>query len=253
MRRKSLTAFLALWLAVSPALAQAPAALASRAEPDSPEAIVIAVGGVGGLDILGWSTQRAVGKAGLKYHVREFVWTHGWGQIFSDLQDRPHMEEKARDLARLIRRLQAEYPGRPVYLVAKSGGTGLAVRAAELLPEGSLERIVLLSAAMSPDYDLRAALRSCRREIVSYHSSFDQFILNWGTRQFGTIDRVYGPSAGLHGFRTPAELDEEGRTLYRRLIQVPWQPRMLMSLHNGGHAGNSFPAFLQAEVIPWLR
>ena len=54
---------------------------------------------------------------------------------------------KAEELADYIRRLRAEDPNRPIYIVAKSGGTGLALLAAELLPANALERIVLLSAA----------------------------------------------------------------------------------------------------------
>ena len=254
MRKHDLLKFI---LAIS-VLVQTPLAMLAdmprTAEDDEgPTGIVIVIGGVGGLDVLGWSAQRALPRAGLKHQVREFVWTHGWGQLFKDLQDHRHLESKAEELARLVRRLQTQYPGLPIYFLAKSGGTGLALRAAELLPERSLERIILLSAAVSPDYDLRQALRTTRREIVSYHSPFDQIILNLGTRQFGTMDRVYGPSAGLNGFREPAENGDEGRALYRRLVQVPWQPRMLTQFHAGGHGPNSFPAFLQAEVVPWLR
>lgn len=215
--------------------------------------MVIVIGGIGGLDFLGGAAQLAFPWVGLNHEIRELVWTHGYGQLFKDLQDSQHLLKKADELARTIRRYKDEHPHRPVYLLAKSGGTGLALAAAERLPEGSLERIVLLSAAVSPQYDLRPALRATRNEIVSYHSSFDQFFLNWGTRQFGTIDRIYGSSAGLYGFRLPAELDEEGKRLYSRLVQVPWQPRMLLQGHPGGHAGTSLPTFLAVEVAPWLR
>lgn len=253
MRKILLVTVLALWNVVQTPLLLMAQTPAHESESLEPRAIVICIGGVGGLDILGWSAERVLGKAAPRYHVREFVWTHGWGQLFKDLQDHRHLEAKAEELARLVRRLQAQYPGCPIYFLAKSGGTGLALRAAELLPERTLERIVLLSAAVSPEYDLRGALRATCREIVSYHSPFDQIILNWGTRQFGTIDRVYGPSAGLHGFRIPASCDDEGRRQYRRLVQVPWTPRMIAQFHTGGHGPNSFPAFLQAEVVPWLR
>jgi hypothetical protein len=251
-----LTVALAAWMALQAplcAIAQTRGDAEAEETRDETTGIVIVIGGVGGLDILGWSAPRALNKSGIKHHVREFHWTHGWGMIFRDLQDQHHLQAKAEELARLVRRLQTDYPGRPIYILAKSGGTGLALRGAELLPERTLERIILLSAAVSPDYDLRPALRSTRREIVSYHSAFDQFILNWGTRQFGTMDRVYGPSAGLNGFRTPEGLGEADQALYRRLVQVPWHARMLGQGHTGGHAGNSFPSFLQAEIVRWLR
>lgn len=217
--------------------------------------IVIVLGGVGGLDLLSNTAHVALPKAGVKHEIREFVWTHGRGKPFKDLQDSAHVRAKAEELADLIRRLKAEDPDRVIILLAKSGGTGVALATAELLPANMLERIVLLSAAVSPSYDLRRALQATRAEIVSFHSPYDQFILNLGTRQFGTIDRVYGPSAGLYGFRLPdpAELSEADRALLRRVVQIPWSARMLLEMHNGLHTGTSLPGFLSAEVAPWLR
>src|ERR1051325_312319 len=97
----------------------------------------------------------------------------GWGQMFRDLQDTEHLLNKAGDLASQILSFKETHPERPVYLLAKSGGAGLALLAAEQLPPNTLERIVLLSAAVSPGYDLRGALRATRGEIVSFYSPFD--------------------------------------------------------------------------------
>ena len=88
---------------------------------------------------------------------------------------------------------------------------------------------------------------------MSFHSPHDQIILNFGTRHFGTIDGVFGPAAGLHGFRLPNDVSEADRDLYRRLVQIPWTPRNLLELNNGTHMGSALPAFLSAEVAPWLR
>ena len=55
-------------------------------------------------------------------------------------------------------------------------------------------------------YDLAGALRATRREVVCFCSANDQVILNWGTWLFGTVDRVYGPSAGLRGFADGAQV-----------------------------------------------
>ena len=123
-----------------------------------------------------------------------------------------------------------------------------------MLPANTLERIVLLAAAVSPTYDLRRALQATRGEIVCFYSSHDQIVLNFGTRHFGTIDRVYGPAAGLHGFRVPSmDFSEADLELYRRVVQIPWTSRNLLELNNGSHMGSALPAFLSAEVAPWLR
>jgi hypothetical protein len=215
--------------------------------------IIFLVDGIGGLDVLYLSAHLSLPLAGVRHEIRDFVWTHGKGQYLKDLQDIRHVLQKAEVLANEIRQAREREPERPIYLIARSAGTGLALLAAEHLPPGTLERIILLSAAVSPDYDLRAALRATRGEVVSFYSRHDQLILNWGTRQFGTVDRVYGPSAGLRGFVKPPNLAEEERALYARLVQIPWNPRMLLVGNVGTHSGTVVPGFLGKEVAPWLR
>jgi len=230
---------------------------ASTPVPESEQrrGIVIVIGGVGGLDLLSNSAHSVLPKAGVKHEIVEFCWTHGKGKPFKDLQDSVNLRAKAEELAEYIRRLKAEDPDRIIIIVAKSGGTGVALCAAEMLPANMLERIILLSAAVSPSHDLRRALQATRGEIVSFYSPYDQFILNFGTRHFGTIDRVYGPGAGLYGFRLPDinQLSDDDRALLRRVVQIPWNSRMLLELHSGAHVGTSLPGFLAGEVAPWLR
>jgi hypothetical protein len=225
----------------------------SPSTTDVTPGVVITVEGIGGIDLLGGAVTTACRKAGLSHDVRRFVWTHGAGKFFRDLQDTQHLLRKAQELAATVRDQREKEPNRPVYIIAKSGGTGLSLFALESLPPNSVERVILLSAAVSPTYDLRPALRASRLGIVSFHSHYDQFILNWGTRHFGTADRYYGPSAGLHGFEVPQQLDEEGSALYDKLTQIPWNSRMLWEGNNGGHLGSGSTTFITQEVMPWLR
>jgi hypothetical protein len=215
--------------------------------------ILYVVDGIGGFDVLNLSAQVSLPLAGVHHEIRDFGWTHGKGHLLKDLQDTRYLMAKAEELADRIRLARFREPDRPIYIIARSAGTGLAVLAAEQLPPATLERIILLSAALSPTYDLRGALRATRGQIVSFYSWNDQLVLNWGTRQFGTVDRVFGPSAGLRGFTRPHDLDGEGRELYDRLIQVPWNPRMLLMGNAGTHSGTILPGFLGKEVAPWLR
>ncbi len=235
---------LALW-----AEQQAPGR-AAEIEPG----LVIIVEGIGGLDVIGKSADAVFNKVGLPHEVHHFNWTHGTGHFFRDLQDTQHVLKKADELAAFIKDYRARHPGRPIYVIGKSGGTGLVLFALQQLPANSVDRVILLSAAVSPTFDLRPALRATRREIVSFHSRNDRIWLGWGTTNFGTVDRYYGNSAGLTGFTVPEQLNEQDRQLYVRLIQVPFTDRMLREgTSTGGHHSTSMPAFLGAEVLPWLR
>lgn len=216
--------------------------------------VVFIVEGIGGFGAINLTAAHALPKGGVPHEVRSFVWTHGRGKMFKDLQDHRYLQRKAHQLAEEILSFKKDFPDRPVFMMAKSGGCGIALAAAEQLPPNTLERIVLLSAAVATDYDLRPALRATRKEIVSFYSPHDSFILGWGTSQFGTIDRVYGPSAGLRGFIEPREINEADRhELYSRLVQVSWRPDMILEGHLGAHMGTSMPAFVRKEVAPWFK
>jgi pimeloyl-ACP methyl ester carboxylesterase len=229
-----------------------PGAAAEEAVPAKP-GIVIVVGGVGGWDCVGTGAQAVLPHLGVGHEIRSFPWGHGYGNLLRDLQDIRHILRKADELAQEIRRLKVDTPLKPVYLIGKSAGCGLVLAAAEQLPPNSLERILLLSPAVSPTYDLSRALRATRQEVVSFYSNRDLFWLGWGTATFGTADRVYTKAAGLVGFELPANASEETRCLYQRLVQVQWQPDMLLEGYWGGHIGTSMPNFVAAEVAPWLK
>jgi pimeloyl-ACP methyl ester carboxylesterase len=199
------------------------------------------------------STHYALPKAGLPHEIRDFVWQHGKGHMFLDLQDTRHCLMKAQELADQIRKIKEEQPGRPVYVMAHSGGCALSLAAAELLPERTIERIVLLSAAVSPRYDLRPALRATNYGVISFYSRKDNLVLGWGTKHFGTMDRFYGPSAGYVGFTVPTNLEAGDRMLYARLVQLPWHPKLILAGNSGGHHGSVMPSFLIKEVAPWLK
>ena len=119
----------------------------------------------------------------------------------------------------------------------------------------TVERVVLLAPALSPGYDLTAALRAVRREIVVFWSPLDVIVLGAGTRLFGTIDRVKTVGAGLVGFQVPRSVTStdvaRGRE-YGKLRQVRWQPRMAASGYFGGHMGPDSPLFLRKYVVPLL-
>lgn len=218
-----------------------------------PWGVVFVAGGVGALDPLAVFAKVALPLAGVHHDIYDFVWTTGFGRLIRDLQDTRNLRLKAGELADKVLRFKEAFPDRPIYLMGHSGGTALVLAAAELLPPATVERIILLSPAVSPGYDLRPALRATRAEIISFHSPLDRFWLDWGTSTFGTMDRVYGRGAGVNGFVPPPDLDAEGAILYRRLMQIGWKPEMALRQHSGFHFSTSMPGFLARNVGPWLK
>ena len=80
-------------------------------------------------------------------------WGHGFGRWHADLTNVANRDAKARIIADEVLAFR-ERGGGEVFLVGKSGGTGLVVKALEMLPENAVELAVLLSPAISPNYDL---------------------------------------------------------------------------------------------------
>ena len=215
--------------------------------------LVIVADGVGGLDLCGTGLRYVMGALRIPYVVKVVPWGHGLGRWHADLTNAVNRDLRAAEIAETVRVCHEEFPADPIFLVGKSGGTGLVVGALERLPKDAVECAVLLSPALSPTYDLVPALRAVRREMVVFWSPFDVIVLGLGTRIFGTIDRIKTVSAGLVGFRGPQEGDTDRAAAYRKLRQVRWCVEMATTGYLGGHVGPDNPAFLRKYVVPLLR
>lgn len=214
--------------------------------------VVFLIGGAGGIENLHGFTRWAMRQAGCPHELRHFSWAHGKGRVVRDIQDTRHLLKKADELTQEILHYQVQFPDRPIYLIGKSTGCLIALMAAEKLPVASVEKIILLSPAVSPSYDLTAALGATRTEIYSYHSRLDFVVLDWGTSIFGTADRYYTKCAGLSGFDQPAPRSPASY-FYERLKQKEWSMSHVWYGHLGGHLGNGMPLFLLFEVVPRLQ
>ena len=218
--------------------------------------LVLVAGGVGGFELCGTGLRYVLAAEDLNYAIHVFPWGHGFGRWFADLTDVSNRDLKAALLADEVRQFRASQPDDPVFLIAKSGGCGVVVKALEQLDEKSVERAIFLAPALSPGYDLTTALRAVSREMVVFWSPLDVFFLGAGTRVFGTADRVWTASAGLVGFRIPPPPTVSGSQpdgQYAKLRQVRWALRMAATGYLGGHLGPDSPVFLKDYVVPLLR
>ncbi len=218
--------------------------------------LVYVIHGVEGNSPLCANIAKGLRSGGWQGATEIFCWGTGAGFFdwYRHLSDRGRNREQAHDLARMILRYQAAFPGRPVHLIAHSGGAGIALVAVEALPEGRyVDSVILLGAAVSPERDLRRALTRTRRGIWSFSSSFDVAFLAAGTAIFGTTDGHHGPAAGMAGFRVPEFFTDQDRALYAaKLHQVPYRAEMARSGHLGSHLGWAGPRFAADWLAPLL-
>ena len=214
--------------------------------------LVLVADGCGGIELCELGVRQVMGERGGRHRVRIVPWGHGFGHWYRDLSDEANHAAQSRAIVEEVLEWRERSPSKPVFLVGKSGGTWIVVRALEGLPADSVEAVVLLAPAISPDYDLTRALRAVRREMVAFWSPLDLIVLGAGTWLFRTTDRVRSVSAGLVGFRPPASLDDEGRSQYGKLRQVRWRSEMARTGYLGGHVGADSPAFLRKYVVPLL-
>jgi len=218
--------------------------------PGRETGLVLVADGIGGFALGVMGLRYAAAWSGLGHRVAAVDWGHGLGRWYRDLANVENHAARAAEVVAAVEEFRRARPDAPVFLVGKSGGTGIIVRALEGLPEDAVEVAVLLASALSPRYDLSRALRAVRRELVAFWSPLDTFLLGAGTTAFGTVDRVHRPAAGLVGFRRPPGADP---ATYARLRQVRWRLPMGRAGYLGGHVGPDNPRFLRAYVVPLLQ
>lgn len=162
--------------------------------------------------------------------------------------------ERNRKLAAGVAAKVAEYgrnhPRQPIILIGNSGGGAMAIFVCEALPkEVQVDRVILLAAAIAPDYDLGPALGHCRQGLINYYSEGDWFDAGILTTVFGTMDRKHTSTAGRQGF-----LDSNGQLATGKgLAQIAWRPAWRRLGHGGGHPGWGSRAWAREVLAPLIR
>ena len=144
---------------------------------------------------------------------------------------------EGRKIAQIIVDYQDSHPGKPVHLVGHSGGGGMAVFAAESLPEDrKVDGLVLISASISCDYNLDKAIRHCKSGIVNFYCKGDVALLVIGTTLAGNVDGTHGPAAG----------QKEFQGTFERL----WQ--MEVCQIGDAHTSGTRASVVTSNVAPWV-
>lgn len=206
-----------------------------------------------GISSLLWfdrSAMLAIGKAMPAAEVKVYTWA-AYNPGLPALLSYERNRAEAAKVTLLLRREIAARPGRPVYVIGHSGGTGVAAWALEALkPDEKIDQLFLLAPATSPDFDLSGAMKHVRGKVHAFTSPQDP-VLGTLTKTFGTIDRKYTPSSGLNGFVVPAGADEAA---YRaKLDPEPYQTEWGQLGNTGDHVGYFAPRFVEKVIVPLLE
>ncbi len=210
--------------------------------------LVIVLPGVEGRGPLNEAICDGLDAGGVDWAIELWDWTSSLGPLYN-LRAEQRNRKEAQYIAGRIRYYNKEHPDRPVILLGQSGGGAMAVWTLESLPSGKpIEGAVLLAAALSPEYELDAALEGTRRGIVSFHSPLDVFFLGLGTTVTGTMDGRHTGSAGRSGFKEPNS--GERLRLYAKLFQVSWEGEMVTTGNLGLHLTSGTYSFVKKYVAP---
>jgi hypothetical protein len=195
-----------------------------------------------------WINELRLGGAADR--VELYDWTCNDTQIGA-LQAYARNHREAWKIARRIIECRASDPETHILLTATSAGTGPLVWSLENLPEAvTVDYVVLIAPAVSPDFDLSRALHHVRGKMYVFHSEGDWFILGWGTSTFGTVDCKKCQAAGRSGFVMPQSADAAE---YRKLVQIPYNSAWIKYFNFGDHTGAMSPSFARNFLSPLLR
>lgn len=216
--------------------------------------LVIILPGIEGESELNRNIRRGLLSAGLGSAMPIHHWGRpvpGFGMLLNQM-DVIGNRIAGSNVAKRVVKYQEEYPGRPVHLIGHSGGGGIAVFAAEAMPEDrKVDGVVLLSASISSAYDLTKALKRTRKGIVNFHSEADVGLLVIGTILAGNVDGTHGPAAGAIGFDKPGPSAGAGkREAYDKLHEFRVTSGMMGTAD--AHSAATRSSFVGRYVARWV-
>jgi hypothetical protein len=230
---------------------QVPGAVAHADAPsEKPKAWLLHLPGIAGDTRIDRRLLQGIHDAGFAGETEIYDWTGDHPGLVA-LKARQYNEAEAQKIADKITAHYRADPKTPILITSHSGGTGLCVWALEKLPaDVKVERVMLLSSALSPQYDLSTALSHVRGKVYAFSSPNDALVLGAGTRLFGTIDGRQCQAAGLCGFTCPETAAAKDQ--YTKLVPMPYDPAWIKLGNIGDHIGVTSRAFAEAVIAPIL-
>lgn len=209
------------------------------------QGIIYILPGIQGVDYHYLNIRAGLKGSGIKCAIKIHPWGCHIPGIGLAVNETDTRDDRAwgRTIAEEIAAYQRQYPGRPVYIIGQSGGSAVAVFAAEALADRAapIEGLILLDASISADYDLGAALGQCNKGIVNFYNLRDVAMLEVGTEIFGNLDGGHDDSAGRTGFSGT----------FPKLYQAEVRQDMVSALA-APHFADTSAAFTSRYIVPWV-
>lgn len=169
-----------------------------------------------------------------------------WGAPFQMIENLRAEERNVATAAEVAAELAAwrrDHPNDKLYVVGYSGGGGMVSLVTSALPDGvTIDRLILVAPAISPDFPIeQRVLPHVSEFVVNFASALDLQV-GWGTRAFGTIDRKNAASAGAVGFEAAAP----------KLLQHLWSADEIPFGHLGNHLSYLNGRWQAARLMPTL-
>jgi pimeloyl-ACP methyl ester carboxylesterase len=205
--------------------------------------------GIAGTKQIDRAVNKGIKEGGFDGTAENYDWTENNPGMAALLAYERNQRE-AKLISDKIVKQRTAVPTGKFYLLGHSGGAGLAVWALEDLPDNiTVDSVVLMSPALSPNYDLTRALKHVTGHIYVFSSLTDVFVLGVGTKLFGTIDGVKTDAAGRVGFSQPPTADAQQ---YRKLVALPYDTSWFKYGDAGDHIGGMRESFGENILAPLL-
>jgi pimeloyl-ACP methyl ester carboxylesterase len=213
-------------------------------------AIHLHLTGIGGKLPPDYLMERGLMMAGVAAQIIIDDWTGEQRGLAALVNQQRHASEARRVAGRIVE-LRRANPTARITVSGHSGGAGIAAWALAQLPEDvTIDDLILVAPAVSPQFDLSPALARVKGRCFAFNSLGDVAVLGAGTRTMGTIDRIKIDAAGRVGFFMPALPRDASQ--YAKLRQVFYQAEFLKLANNGEHMGammTPFAARVLAAVV----
>jgi pimeloyl-ACP methyl ester carboxylesterase len=204
--------------------------------------LVFVANGAGGSTAVSDNLIELNGEKHLGLRIQMVPWCRQ-NSVFKNLTDHEAQLTAAARIACSVTAIRRDAPNAHIFFVGQSAGARVVLAAAEMLPPQSIDRLIVLSPAVSCTYDLTIALKTAHYGIDNFWSSEDSLL---DSQHYRNADGQPGHAAGRVGFR-PASSETKDLEAHRRLRQYRWNENLA---GNGGHLAWTLPHNMKKVLVP---